>query len=352
MKTEALKKIETDFRTIVRKDSQLRNAYLLIHSQKSGIHLQIAEGKTGDVSAVFQQPNYMASVGKIFTSTIIAMLVEEGKLSVDDQISDYLDEQLLRALHVYKGTEYTDKLTVKHLLKQTSGLFDDFWPLLEKLLQKDSFRLSPREAIMWGKENLESTAVPGKKVSYTDTNYHLLGLIAESVTGKPFHTLLHEFIFSPLSMEHSFMLGYSEPAQPNSHPVAQFSMHGTVLNDYPYYGSLDYAGGGVVAPLEDLLKFMKALTVGELISQETLDVMIQDSDTLYPGMDYGYGVWKIKPIPLFMPKSYSCWGCVGATGAFMFYHPSLDVYLIGNFNDESYKIKGVRFMMKVIKRLL
>jgi D-alanyl-D-alanine carboxypeptidase len=52
-----------------------------------------------------------------------------------------------------------------------------------------------------------------------------------------------------------------------------------------------------------------------------------------------------------MPEKYSCWGCVGVTGAFMFYHPKTDAYLIGNFNDVSYKSKGLRFMLKVIKEL-
>jgi D-alanyl-D-alanine carboxypeptidase len=352
MKETALTKIEHDFRKIVQKDPKVRNAYLLIHSQTSNIHLTMAEGKTGDVPANFEQPNYMASVGKIFTATIIAMLVENGKLTFDDKISSHLDKELLDSLHVYKGKEYTDQLTIRHLLKQTSGLFDNFWPLLEKLLQDESFQISPRDAVIWGKNHLESTAPPGKKVSYTDTNYHLLGLITESVTGKAFHELLRDLIFLPLGMEHSYMLHYSESGKPNVHPTAYFTMNSMIINEFAGYGALDYAGGGVVAPLEDLLKFMQALTAGKLVSPRTLELMIQDADMLYPGMEYGYGIWKVKPIPLLIPKSYYCWGCVGATGAFMFYHPSLDTYLIGTFNDESYKIKGVRFMMQMIKRLL
>jgi len=72
----------------------------------------------------------------------------------------------------------------------------------------------------------------------------------------------------------------------------------------------------------------------------------------YFGIDYGYGIWQFRTIPVLMPQKYNCWGCVGATGAFMFYHPGLDAYLIGNFNDVSYKSKGLRFMLEVIKKLL
>jgi D-alanyl-D-alanine carboxypeptidase len=352
MESEALNVIEHDFRNIVKKDQKVSNAYLLIHSQRTGIHMNIAEGMTGNVQAVPEQANYMASVGKIFTAVVIGMLAEKGELSFNEPISAYLDKEILRSLHVYKGRDYTDQITVRHLLKQTSGLFDDFWPLLQTMMEEGSFQMSPRQAVVWGKEHLESQSPPGKKVTYTDTNYHLLGLIAEAISGRPFHELLHDFIFNPLHMEQSCMLHYSEPLKPINYPIAHFSMNGTVLNDFKDYGKLDYAGGGVVAPLEDLLLFMQALRTGALISPETLDLMIQDADFLYPGMDYGYGIWKLKSIPLVMPKSYYCWGCVGATGAFMFYHPSMDTYLIGSFNDESYKIKGVRFMKSVLRRLL
>ena len=352
MNENALKLIENDFRKMVQNDPKVKNAYLLIHSDASNIHLNLAEGQTGDVSAHIDQPIYMASVGKIFTATIIGMLVEKGALSFDDRLSVHLDSELLDSLHVYKGKDYTDQVTIRHLLKQTSGLFDNFWPLLKKLLKDPSFQLSPREAVIWGKNNLTSAFPPGKKVKYTDTNYHLLGLIAESVTGKAFHELLHELLFLPLGMEHSYMLQFSNPSKPNNHPVAHFSLNGITVNDYTHYGNLDYAGGGVVAPLEEYLTFMQALTAGKLISSNTLSKMIQESDRLFPGIDYGYGIWKLKAIPLLLPKSYYCWGCVGATGAFMFYHPALDTYLIGTFNDVSYRTKAVRFMMQAIKRLL
>ncbi|MFW6257341.1 MAG: hypothetical protein ACOC11_01030 [Prolixibacteraceae bacterium] len=54
-----------------------------------------------------------------------------------------------------------------------------------------------------------------------------------------------------------------------------------------------------------------------------------------------------------MPKKYFCWGCVGITGAFMFFHPQTEAYIIGTFNDDSYTSKALQFMlMKVIKPLL
>ena len=54
-----------------------------------------------------------------------------------------------------------------------------------------------------------------------------------------------------------------------------------------------------------------------------------------------------------MPEKYSCWGCVGVTGAYMFYHPKTESYIIGTFNDITYRSKTLRFMLsKVIRRLV
>jgi D-alanyl-D-alanine carboxypeptidase len=344
--------IEDIFRKQVQKDSKVNNAYLLIDSKKLDIHMNIAEGKTGELPANPQQPNYMASVGKLFTSTIVSILYEKGDLSFDDGIRKYLDAELLNNLHVYKGQDYTNNINIKHLLKQTSGLYDNFWPLLEKIIEDKEFSISPREAIIWGKNNLKPCCPPGKKTKYTDTNYHLLGLIIENITGKPFHEVLTDNIFEPLGMTQSSMLHYSEPLKEYEYPIAHFSINETILNDYKNYAGLDYAGGGVVATNEDLLKFMQALVAEKIISKDTLETMKNDSDKLFFGIDYGYGIWQFKTIPVLMPEKYYCWGCVGATGAYLFYHPGLEMYLIGNFNDVSYKIKGLNFMIKVIKKLV
>jgi len=352
MKKEKMQIIENIFRNKVRKDSKIENAYLLVHSDKLGLHMNVAEGSTGNINANPQQPNYMASVGKLFTSTIISLLHERGKLSFNDKISNYLDKELINNLHVYKGKDYTEKIIIKHLLKQRSGLYDNFWPLLEKIFDDQKFNISPREAVIWGKNNLKPFAPPGEKTKYTDTNYHLLGLIIENITGMSFDEVLKDYIFIPLGMMNSSMLYYSKPLKEYSYPMANFSVNGRVINDYKRFAELDFAGGGVVATNEDLLKFMTALVTGKIIKKETLEIMKNDSSRLHFGIEYGYGIWQFETIPILLPEKYNCWGCVGATGSFMFYHPRLDTYIIGNFNDTSYMRKGLKFMKNIIKELL
>lgn len=346
-------KIETLFRQQVQNDKKIRNAYLLVYSNKLNINLSIAEGKTGNINANTQQQIYMASVGKLFTATIICMLHEKGELAFNDKISNYLDADLLDKLHVYKGKDYSHEITVRQLLKQTSGLYDSFWPLLKKILKDPDYLMTPREAVIWGKENLKPKSKPGRKHYYTDTNYYLLGFIIESITKKPFHEVLHQYIFEPLGMKNSYMQGYSEPAIKPEYPVAGYYINdidGSALENFP---GIDYTGGGVVATLDDYLKFMKALVNKKLINNETLQLMLSDDVKKYPTIRYGYAIWKFITIPVLMPEKYNCWGCVGATGAFMFFHPKTESYIIGSFNDVSYRSKALRFMLtKVIKQLL
>lgn len=336
----------------VQKDSKIKSAYLLVESEKLGLHLNTAAGVSDDMPARPEQANYMASVGKIFTSTLTGILSDQGKLSFEEPIIKYLDEELVNKLHVYKGTDYTPEIKIKHLLNHTSGLYDYFWPLLDKLIDDPSLELTPQKSIIWGKNNLQPYFSPGNGFHYTDTNYHLLGLIIEKVTKLPFHEALMHFIFKPNDMKHSFMLHYSEPMAASRYPVSSFYYRGHRLNDLKSYAGLDYAGGGIVAPNEDLLKFMKGLSGGRIIKKETLELMRDDKAKYGTGIDYGYGIMQFKPVFLLMPKTFKSWGHPGATGSFMFYHPEKDAYIIGTFNDFSYEKKGVRFMlMKVINTL-
>src|SRR5699024_6521626 len=70
-------------------------------------------------------PFIMASITKLFTTTCIYMLKEQGKLSLEDKLTKYLEADTLNRLHIYKGKEYSKELNISHLLYQTSGLPDD-----------------------------------------------------------------------------------------------------------------------------------------------------------------------------------------------------------------------------------
>ena len=357
MSNKSLKSnIENNFKKIIDIDRRIKNAYLLVHSDKLNIHLNLAKGKTENVKANINQPIHLASVGKLFTATILSILYEKGKLNFNDKISKFLDSELMDDLHVYKEKNYSNQITIRHLLMQTSGLYDVFYDLVKKMSKNSSYKPTTREAIFWGKKNLKPVATPGKKHNYTDTNYYLLGLIIESITKKPFYKVVHEFIFDPLEMNNSYIYGFSKPKTKSRYPLADLYLDGINLKSIKGIHEIDYAGGSICAPLEDFFIFMESLVSGKIIKKETLNKMVDDDIYMgFPtiGFRYGYSIWKPVTIPILMPKKYFCFGCVGVTGAFMFYHPNSESYIIGSFNDSSYRGKALQFMiLKIIKELL
>ena len=360
--SKAAEQITSNFQRLVNSDTKIHNAYLLVHSDRSGSHLNLADGESetasgGTVKANPGQPVYMASVGKLFTAVLVALLYEQGKLSFEDPIANFLDPDLLEGLHVYKRQDYSQQIRIKHLLNHTAGLHDYFEDkphdgvkMVDRLLSEPDREYQPRDVVSWSKEYLKPHFPPGKGFHYSDTGYHLLGLLVETVTDMPFHAALSSYIFEPLEMKHAFLLGHSQPLEATTLPIAGVYVGDTNIVHYRSL-SVDYAGGGVTAPMEDLLKFMQALVQGRLLVPATLEKM-DDCAKFSLGIDYCYGMMKIRTVPVIMPARYNCWGNAGSTGAFMFYHPGLDAHLIGSLNQFRYHQKGIRYMLRVIDTLL
>ncbi|GAI83387.1 unnamed protein product, partial [marine sediment metagenome] len=219
--------ITEHFTKAVQKDRKIHDAYLLIHSEKLGIHLNMAEGSTGSMPANAQQPYFIASIGKLFTSVLIGILVEKRMISYEDTITQFLDNNLWHNLHIYQGKDYTNKIKIKHLLNHTSGLHDYFddkpkhgKSMIDIIFDEPSRFWTPQETIQWSKEHLKSHFPPGKGFHYSDTGYHILGLIIEKITSTPFHKALRHYIFQPLRMNHSYLIHYSESMVKSDYPVA------------------------------------------------------------------------------------------------------------------------------------
>jgi CubicO group peptidase (beta-lactamase class C family) len=354
-KEKAKLTIEKTLNKIVNSNPKLHNAYLLIHSDKLNIHWNMAQGQTDDMPAHPEQPYHTASIGKTFTSVIIAMLVEERKISYHDPIAKYLPEDIVNGLHVYKGKDYSHEIRIEHLVSNTSGLPDYYeektkqGKFLEILLKEPSHAWTPQETIEWSKRYLSPRFPPGKGFHYTNTGFNLLGLIIENMTSKPYHEVLHEYIFQRLHMDHSYLSQYSDPLVKSTFPVANINSMGKRIHVENYRSfSSNYAAGQTVSTSEDLLKFMKALAGNHLISQDSLAEMMQWKK-MWMGVDYGYGLMRIRMFA-FLPK-YNVWGHLGSTGSFMLYNPTMDFYIIGSFNKTGYTGQSVRFIFHVLRTL-
>jgi CubicO group peptidase (beta-lactamase class C family) len=133
----------------------------------------------------------IGSNSKQFMAMLIALLAEDGKLSLDDDIRKYVPEL----------PAYERPITVRQLVHHTSGLRD--YQALRFLagFPPDYLELAPVLALIARQKGLDFA--PGERFEYSNTNYVLLRVIAERVSGKPLRELAAERIFAPLGMSHT-----------------------------------------------------------------------------------------------------------------------------------------------------
>ncbi len=353
--------LENNFKQQIKKDKNIKNALMLIHSDKYNIHLNMAEGMTEGVKSNSMQPFHIASIGKLFTSVLIGVLYEQNKLTYEDYIIKYFEDDLLDNIHLYKGADYTNQIKIKHLLNHTSGLHDYFddkpkkgKSMLQLIKENPYNSWSPREIIKWSKENLKSHFPPGKGFHYSDTGYHILGLIIENVTKMPLHEAFEFYVFKPLEMKNSYLASNLQENKENKYPIADVYWDNINVKEYSILKD-DYAGGGIVTTTEDALKFMKAIVNFQIIKEETFNKMKDWAgffNLFFIGIDYGYGLMNFKTIPLLMPSKYNVWGNAGSIGSFMFYNKKTDTYFIGSLNNFRYHRKGIQLMLKSINIIL
>jgi CubicO group peptidase (beta-lactamase class C family) len=135
---------------------------------------------------------HVASVSKQFTAFAIALLADQGKVSLNDDIRKYIPE-----LH-----DFGQKITINHLIHHTSGLRDQ-WNLLALAVWRLDDVITRKQVLRLMSHQEELNFKPGEKFSYCNTGYTLLAEIVSRVSGKSFPEWCSENIFIPLQMEHT-----------------------------------------------------------------------------------------------------------------------------------------------------
>ena len=219
----------------------------------------------------------LQSITKSFTATGVMLLVEEERVGLDDKVSKYLD-----------GLPETWKeITVRHLLTHTSGLKDFInEPTVD--LRKD---ITPEDVI----KSLADKPLnfqPGEKYAYSNTGYHLLGMIIHKVTGKLWSDFLRERIFEPLSMTETRLISLADVITNRAYG------YGWVSNKFENGRFiaptiLGYAGGGLRSTVLDLAQWDAALYGDKIIKRSSLEQM-WTAATLNDGSKTAYGFgWGI-----------------------------------------------------------
>lgn len=230
------------------------------------------------------QPDMVFRIGSItkqFTAVSILQLMEQGKLSLQDDIRKFISDYPTQAYNI----------TIENLLTHTSGIKSyTNVPEFQKYVREDK---TPQEAIDMFR-NLPMEFAPGTKWNYNNSGFFLLGYIIEKITGKTYAEYVEENIFKPAGMTNSCYGSDTKLIKNRAYP---YKPDGNGFANADYLSmKLPYSAGALMSTVEDLYKWNRALISGKLIKKESLDKAFTEYKlTSGKGTGYGYG-WFIKEL--------------------------------------------------------
>ena len=297
----------------------------------------------------------------MYTAAVIMKLYEEGKISLDDPMPKYLPKKLISNIHIYEGTDYSNKITVRQLLSHTSGIPDYYHgkqengkSFFEMLLENPNKKWSVDDTIGLAKD-LNPNFKPGTDIEYSDTNFQLLGKIIEKVTELPLQRTYSKYIFIPLGLKKTYLVN----SQINIKPADVFYNDKNIVNARS--NEAYWADGGIISTPSEMIIFLKALNNGKIISKSTLKLMHDWHDLNQFPFLYGYGIMKFKlpwftNLPVIKTPPYwgqvpHIWGHSGSTGSFLYYSPKYDIYIAGTSNQVKAKIKPFGLMTDIMNAI-
>jgi CubicO group peptidase (beta-lactamase class C family) len=278
----------------------------------------------------------LASITKQFTAAAILLLEEEGKLKVSDKLSRYVPEH-----------PQADKVTLYQLLVQTSGLPD--YAEDPAGSKTKSVAKTPDEMLAWiSKLSPDFLFKPGSRWGYSNSNYALLGLVAERVSKRPLATFFDERLFAPAKLSST---KFDDPADVVPHRAQGYRQMkgraGTFLNADWISPTIPGPGGGLRSTGDDLVRWNHSLFSGRILKPASLKKMItagvmNDGRTTKLGMpedwqqglnsDYGMGFF-IKPTIAGPRVGHS--GDVDGFSTWAAHYPSRGVTILHMINSQS-----------------
>ncbi len=239
--------------------------------------------------------NYLyliGSVTKTITSATILQMADEKKLSLDDKIIKWVD-----------AIQYIDSnITIRQLLRHESGIYD----ILENKALND-LMIQNQYTIYYAKDVIPAYIKPaifnpGAKWSYSNTNYFLLGLIIEKISGNPFYTEIRNRFYTPLGLSSFAIPSFEKLKGDVAHAWIDTNGDGKTEDQHAFYinyralNSIAGAAGGYFSSASDVTKWMRTYMRGDLLSKE---MMAEAKKTIFAsgmpaGGTYGLGLMKLK----------------------------------------------------------
>jgi D-alanyl-D-alanine carboxypeptidase len=242
---------------------------------------------------------HIASNTKVFVATVTLQLVGEGKLSLEDTV-----EKWLPGFVTGNGNDGS-RITIRNLLQHSSGLVDYNADLpvknaaewererLRTYEPQELVKLAMRHPPLWFPEPHE------QRFSYANTNFVLVGMIIERVTGHSWEREVQVRIVRRLRLRNTMAPGTSA-AMPDTyvHTYFRFAVDGPFVDTTFFNPTVVGASGALISTTADLNAFLRALLGGKLLSAAQMSEMQQTIEAkqlqeLYPGLRYGLGLmWR------------------------------------------------------------
>ncbi|MDX2391919.1 MULTISPECIES: serine hydrolase domain-containing protein [unclassified Streptomyces] len=284
----------------------------------------------------------IASNTKTMTAALIMLLAQDGKLKLDDPVSAYVP-----------GVPNGEHITLADLLRMRSGLYNhtDAPELSARMDSEPGKAVTPREMLDIAFRHAPNFA-PDASYEYSNTNYVLLGLVAEKAGGRPLARQLHDRLYAPLGLAGTSLPAPGDTTLPS--PYAHGYMYGGstyAMVDKPYPAELEaaarsgklrpvdythqnssyaFAAGGAVSTADDMSTWIRSLVTGKVLDPATQKQWLAGPRAENPaapdGQKYGYGISYQR----FAPKAamYYHGGELPGFNSFIGHDPDNDVTLV------------------------
>lgn len=279
------------------------------------------------------EPYRIASITKTFTAVVALQLAEEGVVDLDAPVTTYLPDL---------DVPDADQMTVRMLLDHTTGLYNYLQdPSFLAGVYDDPERVwQPEELIDYTTAN-PPVAPPDTAWHYSSTNYVILGLLVEEVTGNPHAQEIRSRILEPLGMDRTYFPPDEE--LPEALPTGYFDTEDQSENSV----SAAYATSNMVSTNEDMQRFSQTLFEGDLLEPATREQMFQfvpgNGEYDMPDLAYGLGVMRHQhPVGPASdgtprtPEASTAYGHIGGFGGFrtaMWHVPERDITITSAVNQ-------------------
>jgi len=306
------------------------------------------EGYAGNIDS--NTSYFIASTTKIYITALLLKAQTENLINIDDKISEYLSKDIIENIHIIHGHDYSNLITVKHLMSHTSGIPDYFEEPIYDGISLHKKLLSGSD-VSWGFEqivsdikNVKPKFSPGqtKKALYSDTNYQLLGKILENIYSDSLNNIMKNLIFKPLGLNNTYLYHDSSDKKPIDIYYKDKQLH------IPMAMASFQADGGIVSNSKEMMVFLKAFFNDYFFSKKMLPKLQKWNAIFFP-MQYGAGLMRFKLPRIFSPfqETPEFIGHSGLSGAFAFYNTKKDLYFTGTVNQLTKPGAPFKLLMKL-----